>query len=272
MKVSAEQNLSQLKKPPPDLADRIEISCIREGRVGLGRSFFEVLPDSGVSLVFRLSPRGSRLVLMGQATEQASIEVDETADYFYMRFHPANVPLLGDIHPAELIDAHVDLPRLQGFSIDSLADYLLSLPDPASRHRVMEGLMRQAPPLIRAPRCRQAISLLQSSRGQLPIHIIASGMGMHLRSLERLFKDSLGMSPKRFARLVRLRHLADRLRIGRFETLTDLAYTCGYADQSHMIKDFKSLTGRLPKEPSAGDMRRLEGPPRTRIIHCYRPR
>ncbi len=59
------------------------------------------------------------------------------------------------------------------------------------------------------------------------------------------------------------------LHAGRFGTLAELAHACGYADQPHMIRDFKQLTGRAPGEKDAFRARPLVSA-QTRIIHGRR--
>lgn len=257
-------------KPAPDLAQQIELflSVTNEGEGG--RRFYEFLPDSTMNLVFRFSSSACRMVLLGPATEKACAEIDEESDYFCIRFRPGQVLRLADVHPSEVIDTYVELDKIQGVSIGSLADRIQSLPDQASRQRVMEDLVRGSLPLVRDGRCRQATALLYAHGGQLRVNELAAGLGLHVRSLERLFLDHLGMTPKRLSRLIRFRHLIDRLRFGSFHGLADLAQACGYADQSHMIRDFKELTGRLPGETGSCTARPLVGSPQTRIVHSYR--
>lgn len=238
---------------------------------GNGRTFYEILPDSNMNLTIRFSSAGCRMVLLGPGTEKASIEIDNESDYFCIRFRPAQVPRLADVSPSELIDGFIDIPKIQGISVDSLADRLHSLPDAASRQRVMEDLVRGSLPLVRNERCRKATALLDIHGGRLQVSQLAAEMGLHIRTLERLFLDQLGMTPKRLIRLVRLQHLLSSLRAGSFNSLADLAHTCGYTDQSHMIRDFKELTGRLPGESGCGDARPLADAPQTRIVHRYRP-
>lgn len=258
-------------KPAPDLAQQIDMcwSVMTEGDVD--RTFYEILPDSNVNLTIRFSSSGCRMVLLGPATEKASIEIDNASDYFCIRFRPAQVPRLVDVSPSELINGFVDIPKIRGMSIDSLADRLHSLPDAASRQRVMEDLVRGSLPLVRNERCRQATALLDLHGGRLQVGQLAAEMGIHIRALERLFLEQLGMTPKRLIRLVRLQHLLSSLRAGSFNSLTDLAHACGYTDQSHMIKDFKELTGRLPGESGCGDARPLSDAPLTGVVHRYRP-
>lgn len=258
-------------KPAPDLAQQVEMCWSVKGCEGSGTAFYEILPDSHMNLVFRFSSTGCRMVLMGPLTEKASVELHDASDYFCIRFRPGQALNLADAHPAELIDTHVDIDKIRGEGIDSLADRIHSLPDPASRQLVMEQLLRGSLPLVRDERCRQAAALLDAHGGRLQVNVLADELGLNIRSLERIFADQLGISPKRLARLVRIQHLFARLRTGGFASLADLAHSSGYADQSHMIRDFKELTGRLPGETGSGDARRLGDTPQTRIVHRYRP-
>ena len=256
-------------KPAPELARQIE-HCWSAIPEGSGRSFYEILPDGNMNLMFRFSSSGWRLTLLGPRTETASVELDAASDYFCMSFRAGQALRLADVHPAELTDNFVEIEKLGGERVDSLADRLHSL-GPASRQVVMEGLVRGAAPLVRDARCREAAALLSLHRGVLRVNDLADGLGLHVRSLERLFLEQVGMTPKQQARLVRLGSLSAALRTGGYASLAGLAHAFGYADQSHMIRDFKELTGRLPGEKGAGDMRLVEGEPLTRIVHRFRP-
>ena len=259
-----------LGKPAPDLAQQIEMCWSLTSCGENGTAFYELLPDSDMNLVFRFSSTGCRMVLMGPLTEKASVELHDASDYFCIRFRPGQALDLADVHPAELIDTYVDIDKIRGERIDSLADRLHSLPDPASRQLVIEDLLRKSRPLVRDERCRQATALLDAHGGRLQVTELAAELGLHVRSLERIFIDQLGMTPKRLARLVRPQHLFARMRSGSFGSLADLAHASGYTDQSHMIRDVRELTGRLPGETDSCDARRLEGSPQTRIVHRYR--
>ncbi len=131
--------------------------------------------------------------------------------------------------------------------------------------------MRKATrPLVEDPRAGRATLLLEQRRGRLRVDELAAELGLHVRSLERLFLASFAMTPKRMARLVRLRHLLGALHAGGFGTLADLAHACGYSDQPHLIRDFRSLTGRPPGEKDVARSRTLSRAS-TRVVHRVRP-
>jgi AraC-like DNA-binding protein len=68
------------------------------------------------------------------------------------------------------------------------------------------------------------------------------------RTLERKFKQAVGISPKLFARIARFQQSLDQLRQNQYDKLSDVAYGNEYADQSHFIRVFKEFTGFTPLE------------------------
>jgi AraC-like DNA-binding protein len=257
-------------RPAPDLASRVELVWSRRPDGAPGTAFHEFYPDSSANLIFRWSSAGARLVLLGPVTEQAAVELEGGAEYLGLRFRTGQAPRLADVLPAELTNSHVELRSLGGMPIDDLAERLSATPDPASRQRLVEGLVRGAPQLVRDVRGRRIASIVDAGGGRLRVDELAAAIGVSARSVERLCRDHLGMSPKRLGRLVRLRQVLLRLMAGDFATLADLALACGYSDQPHMIRDFKQLTGRLPGEKEAFRGRPIEGTPRAAVVHRYR--
>lgn len=66
------------------------------------------------------------------------------------------------------------------------------------------------------------------------------------RQAQRLFKEHLGLSPMTYQRILRFRQVYDHATAMPVQRWSDLAYDLGYADQAHMIRDFKSFCGFTP--------------------------
>jgi len=77
------------------------------------------------------------------------------------------------------------------------------------------------------------------------IGIIASRHGITPRYLQKLIYQHTGLSPKSFNKINRFQ-LSLRLITKNEQPFTSIAYDCGYFDQSHFIRDFKSFTGVTP--------------------------
>ena len=71
------------------------------------------------------------------------------------------------------------------------------------------------------------------------------------RTIERHFTRITGRSPRQVRQIARARQAVARLRAG--EAIADVAYELGYADQSHLKRDVKRLTGYTPAESKRRD-------------------
>jgi AraC-like DNA-binding protein len=77
------------------------------------------------------------------------------------------------------------------------------------------------------------------------IENVAFRYGITSRYLQKLFSDYTGLSPKLYQKIVRFQKSLP-LTGKRDMALTEVAYACGYFDQSHFIRDFKFFTDTTP--------------------------
>ena len=91
--------------------------------------------------------------------------------------------------------------------------------------------------------------MLLSNDKELTIAEIAQKNGISQKTLIKHFEQHIGKTPSDFRKIVRFRNaLKQKALENREGNLTDITYISRYFDQSHMIKDFKVLTGYTPKE------------------------
>jgi AraC-like DNA-binding protein len=77
------------------------------------------------------------------------------------------------------------------------------------------------------------------------IEDVAARYNITSRYLQKLFVEYTGVSPKLYQKIHRFQK--SLLLTGKdHESLTDIAYECGYFDQSHFVRDFKYFTGMTP--------------------------
>jgi AraC-like DNA-binding protein len=87
--------------------------------------------------------------------------------------------------------------------------------------------------------------------GTASVQKLAGQCFLSVRQFERKFKEFSGFSPKLFTRITRFQ-AALQLYPNPGKTLTEIAYDCGYYDQSHFINDFKEFSGYHPKHYFSG--------------------
>lgn len=93
---------------------------------------------------------------------------------------------------------------------------------------------------------KEAVRRIQFAKGAVKIKEVIKDLPMSVDVFEKKFRHVVGVGPKQFAGIVRLRSIIDNYSTN--TSLTSAAYDGGYFDQSHFIKDFKAFTGQSPKE------------------------
>ncbi len=87
---------------------------------------------------------------------------------------------------------------------------------------------------------------IESADGLIRIDDLCDFGGISIRQLDRLFRDHLGFSPKTFSRIVRFQNALELLKEDPGCTLADVAARCGYYDQPHFVREFKTYAGVVP--------------------------
>ena len=136
--------------------------------------------------------------------------------------------------------------QVRSSQLDLIEEQISESSHHAGRIQVLEQfLMQQIQERAPDPLVASAIHRIRTTRGSIRIDHLARYTGLSQSALERRFRREVGTSPKKFAALVRLRHVVRLRRAG--ASLTDIAHAAGYADQPHFIKDFKRFTGQAPE-------------------------
>lgn len=74
---------------------------------------------------------------------------------------------------------------------------------------------------------------------------LARQYGITSRYLQKIFLQYTGLTPKLYSKINRFQNSLQLIAANR-HSLTDITYECGYFDQSHFIREFKSFTGITP--------------------------
>lgn len=92
---------------------------------------------------------------------------------------------------------------------------------------------------------QKAVSIILKENGDLKIKTLAKTINLSERQLQRRFKKAVGLTPKEFARIRKIRTAVIQLLLQR-EDYQDVVYNNGYFDQAHFIHDFSSVIGTNP--------------------------
>ncbi len=108
-------------------------------------------------------------------------------------------------------------------------------------------LIKQLNYIESSSKVEQAVRLLIKGNGIVSINHVQKKVSLSERQLERNFKRFIGITPEQFASRLRMKHFINLVKSSNLYSFTQLAYICGYYDQSHLIHSFKKHTGLTPK-------------------------
>ena len=206
---------------------------------------FTHIPQAETTVVIRAERSGRRdVAVVGPRTRATYKRAEESAACQRLRLAPAAVrPLLG-VDAVELTDRVRPLADFPG-PLAGFEDRLLhSTPDEALN--ILEDALPHAlsdvPEHQRRRRLLEAATAVLAERS-IPVPEVAARLAISERQLRTLFATGIGLSPKQFARIGRIRRvLAD----AGPDPLATTAAIHGYYDQSHMTAEFRILMGTAP--------------------------
>lgn len=94
---------------------------------------------------------------------------------------------------------------------------------------------------------RDVVERLEEDHSLVRVEQAAALAGVDVRTLQRLFRRHVGVTPKWVLARYRLHEAAARLTQTPRVSLARLAAELGYADQAHFTRDFTSVVGRSPR-------------------------
>lgn len=205
-----------------------------------------ILPDGCIDFVFDLG--AGTAVAVGSMTASRLVRPASGERSFGVRFAPGAAAALLDARAFELTDVSAPLADVSRAGQLRLSERVAEAPSDSARAQVMLDYMRSRAARVRAlePRVRRASELLAGSAGRASVASIAAAVGIGERQLERLFAEHVGIRPKLLSRVVRMQRALGQLSLQPLAQL-EQAHAAGYADEPHLIREFKALTGVTPR-------------------------
>jgi AraC-like DNA-binding protein len=198
------------------------------------------------------TPRGK---VIGPMTRVGQIDVTERSAMLGVYFKPAAAPSFVPVAASELTDLIVPLDDVWPALGSTLAAEAVELNEEERIDRLEKELLRRLGRQRRSGASMNVPGLaawVHRSGGQLTVERLADSAGVSRQHLTRVFRESVGVTPKLYCRLARFHSglaYAARTEHG---VWARVAAQLGYADQSHMIAEFKEFSSLTPEQLSDG--------------------
>jgi len=237
-------------------------------------NLLSIYADGCPGMIFQHSENGlllnqkkalSPVFLYGQTVAPIDMHSAGRLGMIVVSFHPYALHSLFRVSAKELTDDCLDISLLSAVQGRLLRELLWNTETAPGRMRVLfeflEQVVEKNKAVVDGGMVHATCSLLQSN-GKMPLPALQRILNLSPRTFERRFEQYIGISPKLFSRISQFQAALKHLQSGKFEKLSDIAYTYGYADQSHFIRNFSRFTGLSPlrwQKHAGGDAEEFPG-------------
>jgi AraC-like DNA-binding protein len=266
-------------QPAPDLSDAVE--CFWEGWGDMPPLKEKILPRTGVELMFNL--KGEHIVqeldgkpfgadylsgwLSGLQRRYMLIETTGGSHFVAARLTPWGTwRLLRE--PMREVSCRVPvIDDIWGNDATRLGSRLASAPNLYARFDLLENFLRRRIDFRKDADAGvvEASRQMIGSQGKMRIDALCRLIGTSRVTLSRKFREQVGLTPKTYARVVRISSLMTHLADATEDSWAMLAEHFGYHDQAHLSHDFQDFCGstlsEYLKRASPGGGATLEDPP-----------
>jgi AraC-like DNA-binding protein len=218
---------------------RVVPTCGAELVVCFGEPF-EQLVDAD-----EVTPMPMALVA-GQRTRGIAVRATGRTGLLIARCHPWAIGALAHSAPGSLADRYAELSDVDsGEKARTLAARVAEAGSASQRVELVESYLREVlVDLEPDPLVVEVVRTINTSWGRTGVSALACDFAISRRQLHRRFMAAIGVSAKRFSRLVRFQKALGCLRSG--GPWSDAVWSCGYVDQAHLIREIREFMGYTP--------------------------
>ena len=167
---------------------------------------------------------------------------------FAIKFRPGGFRPFVGVPVSTFADRVVALHEFFGDASGTLARNILASPDHATAVAYLEAFLR-----VQNPRLDDTVALVAGiaeriavDRSLTRIEQVAAEFALTPRTLQRMFREYVGVGPKWVIQRYRLHEVVERVEADPAVDWAATAAELGYADQAHLVRDFTRLVGRPP--------------------------
>lgn len=211
------------------------------------QEYVTYIPNGCMDILFIQSNTGSYIELLGSSTQAKQVRRLANADYFGVRLKPGLFFSYGDLTLKELTNQEL----LFSYNNEDIKSFFQALKHAKSLQKKAELFHTCLDTYINLARVHDLtgfmLSEINETQGSVRIHELADALHYSERHISRIFLDSMGFTPKTFARIVRFQNVIDSILHQPMHSLCDYMTELGYSDQAHFQREFKQYTGITPK-------------------------
>ena len=203
-----------------------------------------MVPDGCIDITWI----NGQLTVAGPDVAVAETPIVPDSTVIGIRFRPGAARRWLGLPMSRIVGGRVPLGEFWGRRADDVAKSIGDAPDDAERMKIFEAALCRLAPDFEPP-SRDMGFVFQALRTESAgpgMSIILDRLDLSPRTLRRHCQEAFGYGPKTLDRILRFQRFLSLARQTEQPRLAALAFEAGYADQAHLTREVRRLSGFSP--------------------------
>lgn len=237
--LNSEQFLTHLPTKHP------EISHFYSFIAGDSEAPTTVIPDGCIDILIDCDANTQGAIIHGTALEASTVNFKRGHRYFGVRFIPGITPDFLYISAGELINKGFCLQDVMPDS-GALVEQIINCDKFTQQVATVNQFFKVTKPRKATQLTQQLVAKIHQHHGNIQVQDLEKYSGYTRKTVQRKFKNDLGLSPKSFSRTIRCQSAVYGINHTDNLMFSDMATDLGFSDQSHFLREFKKLVSTTP--------------------------
>jgi AraC-like DNA-binding protein len=253
----------QFLQPSIYLRNYVKHYCFMESEACEQNVSERVIPTESIQLMFhyrqpfvvlkedKIVSCQPQSIISGLSNSFSDVSTFGAAGVVFVAFQPVGACHFFRFPLSEIENQSLDMKDIFSKEIKEVEEKLYCKTNFEERAKVIDSFLLKKMSVVKQHDyllLQKGVKIIKQNRGQMNTAALSTQLFATSKSLERKFSAFLGMTPKQYFKLIRFQATIEDMTLRKGIPLTDFAYSNGYSDQSHFIRDFKTFSGFTPKE------------------------
>jgi|GEM_PF-1650585 len=222
----------------------------------------KVLSDASMGFVFNFADDYSinvnnqnflcqhKFTIDGPTRYPSYLTFSKSLDLIGVRFKAAGAYIFFEEEMQSFVDKNIAFESSSAWPLNSLYESLIQKKTNLEKIELIENFLIEklkSSKKKNTPWIFMCINKILSQKGDVSLDLLCIEFDVSIRQLERTFKKEIGISPKLYIRIIRMRHAKELLSSLKIKNLTTTAHDTGFFDQAHFTREFKYFMKETPK-------------------------
>jgi AraC-like DNA-binding protein len=191
-----------------------------------------------------------QFTVYGNFTDSDCLTTNDNSTIIAYLFKPFVLAGIFNMSAKELLNAPVDLSNCSPHKYNALKTQLIYADSTPRKVEVLDNLLIQ-----QLNENQKIVEIIQYATDQIICNSsagilseILEKLKLNERTFQRIFKKYVGVTPTQYRRICQFELSFTQLQSKQFDKISDVAFSSGFADQSHFIRSFKEFTQITPND------------------------